>query len=91
MTIPDEPWDTLAADFGGPFPDGHYNLVVIDKRTRYPVVEEVPSTNFWPTKVAFKKVFGAYGTPRRIETDGGPPFNGHEFREFAKRDSTIMV
>ncbi|CAG2184428.1 unnamed protein product [Mytilus edulis] len=32
--IPETAWNTLAADYGGPYPDGHYNLVVIDKRTR---------------------------------------------------------
>ncbi|CAG2239918.1 unnamed protein product [Mytilus edulis] len=32
--IPETAWHTLAADYGGPYPDGHYNLVVIDKRTR---------------------------------------------------------
>ena len=37
-TIPDTAWDTVSIDFGGPYPDGHYNLVVIDKRTRFPVV-----------------------------------------------------
>ena len=31
--IPEIAWHTLAVDFGGPYPDGHYNLVVIDKRT----------------------------------------------------------
>ena len=31
MDIPDRPWDTVAADFGGPYPDGHYNLVLVDK------------------------------------------------------------
>ena len=33
--IPKKPWDVIALDFGGPYPDGHYNLVAIDKRTRY--------------------------------------------------------
>ena len=39
--IPEIAWNTLSVDFGGPYPDGHYNLVVIDKRTRYPVVEQI--------------------------------------------------
>ena len=42
-SIPNRPWDTVSIDYGGPYPDGHYNLVLIDKRTRYPVVESVPS------------------------------------------------
>ena len=44
--IPDKPWDTVSVDFGGVYPDRHYNLVIIDKRTRYPVVERVSSTSF---------------------------------------------
>ena len=36
--IPKKPWDVVAVDFSGPYPDGHYNLVAIDKRTRYPEV-----------------------------------------------------
>ena len=37
--IPEKPWEVVSVDFGGPFPDGHYNLVAIDKRTRYAEVE----------------------------------------------------
>ncbi|XP_022808223.1 uncharacterized protein K02A2.6-like [Stylophora pistillata] len=33
-TIPDRPWDIVPVDFGGPYPDRDYNLVIIDKRTR---------------------------------------------------------
>ena len=84
--IPEKPWSTVAADFGGPYPDGHYNLVIVDKRTRYPVVEEVPSTGFESTKVAMKKTFATYGTPERIETDGGPPFNSKDFEQFSKQE-----
>ena len=52
--IPDKPWQIVSVDFGGPFPDGHYNLVVIDKRTRYPEVEIVYSTAVKPTKEKMK-------------------------------------
>ena len=64
--------------FGGPYPDGHYNLVLIDKRTRYPVVETTPSTSFPPIKERLKHTFAIYGTPRRVESDNGPPFNSKE-------------
>ena len=82
--IPSKPWDTVSVDHGGPYPDGHYNLVMIDKRTRYPVVEAVPSTNFPANKERMKHIFATYGTPRRIETDNGPPFNSREFKEFGR-------
>ena len=31
-SIPNQPWDTVSIDHGGPYPDGHYNLVIIDMR-----------------------------------------------------------
>ncbi|PFX12489.1 Uncharacterized protein K02A2.6 [Stylophora pistillata] len=71
---------------GGPYPDGHYNLVLIDKRTRYPVVESVPSTDFQTNKERLKHISATYGTPRRIENDNGLPFNSKEFNEFAKQE-----
>ena len=82
--IPAKPWDVIAVDFGGPYPDGHYNFVLVDKRTRYPVVEEVPSTAMRHTKEKLKHIFGTYGTPNVIISDNGPPFNSHEFEQFAK-------
>ena len=85
-SIPNRRWDTVSIDHGGPYPDGHYNLVLIDKRTRYPVVESVPLTDFQTNKERLKHIFATYGTPRRIESDNGPPFNSKEFNEFAKQE-----
>ena len=85
-SIPSQPWDTVSVDHGGPYPDGHYNLVMIDKRTRYPVVEVVSSTKFQENKEKMKHIFATYGTPRRIESDNGPPFNSKEFKEFSKEE-----
>ena len=73
-------------DFGGPYPDGHYNLVIIDKRTRYPEVEVTYSTAAKPTKEKLKRVFATYGTPEQLETDNGPPFNSKEFADFAAEE-----
>ena len=81
--IPSRPWDTISIDHSGPYPDGHYNLVLIYKRTRYPVVEPVASTNFQACKERLKHIFASYGTPRRIESDNEPPFNSKEFSQFA--------
>ena len=36
QTYTKKPWDVIAVDFCGPYSDGHYNLVAIDKITRYP-------------------------------------------------------
>ena len=82
--IPETEWHTHSADFGGPYPDGHYNLVVIDKRTRFPVVEQVKSTSGRSTCDKLRAIFATHGIPERLETDNGPPFNSAEFKEFSK-------
>lgn len=61
--IPEKPWEVVSVDFGGPYPDGHYNLVVIDKRTRYPEVERVYSTSAKSTTEKLKKMFATHGMP----------------------------
>ena len=83
--IPDKPWEEVCIDFGGPYPDGHYNLVAVDKRTRYPEVEVVSSASFEPTKAKLKQMFGHHGIPQCIDSDNGPPFNSKEFSHFAEQ------
>ncbi|KAL9982490.1 hypothetical protein ACROYT_G004539 [Oculina patagonica] len=84
--IAKKPWDVIAVGFSGPYPDGHYNLVAIDKRTRYPEVVKTNSTAFQPTKEKLKTMFATHGTPRKLESDNGPPFNSREFAEFVKTE-----
>ena len=87
--IPEEPWEQISIDFGGPYPYGHYNLVAIDQRTRYPVVEVVSSTGFKQTKEKLKKTFAYLGIPRRVTSDNGPPFNSEQFKDFAKEEGFV--
>lgn len=63
--IQENPWEVVSVDFGGPYPDGHYNLVVIDKRTRYPEVEKLHTTACKQTKEKLKKIFATHGIPRK--------------------------
>ncbi|CAG2246282.1 unnamed protein product [Mytilus edulis] len=81
--IPENPWEVVSVDFGGPYPDGHYNLVVIDKRTRYPEVEKVNTTACKQTKDKLMRILATHGIPKRLESDNGPPFNSVEFANFA--------
>jgi len=83
--VPDilkKPWDVIAVDFSGPYSDGHYNLVAIDKRTRYPEVVKTHSTAFQPSKEKLKTLFATHGSPRQLESDKRP-FNSRELAEFA--------
>ena len=84
--IPEKSWDIISVDFGGPYPDGHYNLVAIDKRTRYPEVARVSSTSFPQTEEKLKTMFATHRTPRQLESDNGPPFQSKDFAEFAEEE-----
>ena len=50
-------------------------------------VTNIPSTDFQAkNKERLKYIFATYGTPRRIESDNGPPFNSKEFNKFAEEE-----
>ncbi|XP_028406788.1 uncharacterized protein K02A2.6-like [Dendronephthya gigantea] len=73
--IPKKLWEEIAIDFASPYLDGHYNLVAVDKRTRYPEVKVTPSTSFPPTQVRLKRMFANHSVPECVDSDNGPPFN----------------
>lgn len=83
--LPDRKWQCLSADFGGPYPSGHYCLVIIDEYSRFPVVEIIKSTSAKTVIPVLDKVFSTFGIPEVIKTDNGPPFQSHEMRAFMKQ------
>ena len=83
-TLPRKAWIELAMDFFGPIPNGNELLVLMDKFSRMPVVEEVKTTaaDFFLPKL--DAIFSLLGIPESLETDNGPPFNGEKFLDFCK-------
>ena len=81
--LPSGPWREVSIDFCGPYPTGEYLLVIIDDFSRFPIVELIRSTAASSTIPHLDKIFGIFGIPETVRTDNGPPFNGHEFTEFA--------
>ena len=79
--LPDGPWQQVSIDFCEVA--GHYVLVVIDDYSRFPEVEIVHSTSAKAVLPKLDRVFAAYGVPQVVKSDNGPPFNGHEFAQFA--------
>ena len=67
--IPQSAWHTLSIDYGGPYPDDHYNLVVIDKRKTFSAVEQTTSTSFRVTCDRLWKIFATYGILEVVERD----------------------
>ena len=73
--LPEEPWSHLVTDMYGPLPTGEYPLVVQDTYSRFPVVEILHSTKAAPMIEAFDRIMSAYGIPKEIGSDNGPPYN----------------
>lgn len=80
--LPKGPWQQLSADFCGPYPSGHYCLVVIDEYTRFPAVEIITSTSANTVIPIMDKIFASHGIPLTLKTDNGPPFQSAEFKKF---------
>ena len=82
--MPDEPWQKIDMDFWGPTPGGEYVLAIVDEYSRWPALEFVSSTGGAAVIPVLDKIFSEFGFPEEIKTDGGPPFNGHEFARYCE-------
>ena len=82
--LPAAPWTEVSVDFCGAFPSGDYLLVIVDDYSRYPIVEITKSTSAKAIFPILDNVFSSFGIPQVVKTDNGPPFQGHEFRQFAE-------
>ena len=74
----------IATDFWGPLPNGHELMVVMDKRSRFPVVYEVTTTASEYVLPRLEDLFSLIGIPDELMSDNGPPFNGREFADFSQ-------
>ncbi|XP_028416124.1 uncharacterized protein K02A2.6-like [Dendronephthya gigantea] len=83
--LPPNVWHTISVDFKGPLKDGKYILVAYDLYSRYPIVGYCKSTSFKNVKPILDSMFATFGQVHTVKTDNGPPFQGHEFREYAKK------
>ncbi|GAB1602673.1 hypothetical protein Ahia01_000547000, partial [Argonauta hians] len=79
--LPTKPWSELSADFGH-LPDGKHLFVITDEYSRYVVVDILESTSSRTVIPKLDKVFAEFGIPDSLKTDNGPPFNGHELRQY---------
>ena len=82
-SLPSGPWKEVAVDFAGPFPSGDYIMVVTDEFSRFPEVEILTSTSARAVIPKLDAIFARQGIPDILKSDNGPPFNGHEFKNFS--------
>lgn len=89
-TMPDEMWQRLAIDHGGPYIawGGRHVLVVEDYCTRYVVTTVVQSTDTATTVKALGDIFETFGYPKSIRSDNGPAF-GNAFGGWCKERGIV--
>ena len=81
--VPAGPWIKIGMDF---FQDdsGQKFLIVADYFSKFPFIFPVTLTHHQKTLRYLRDLFSTEGVPAVIMTDNGPPFNGEEFRRFAR-------
>ena len=80
--IPKTSWHTLALDIKGPFPCGTILLVLIDYRSRYPVVTSIKTLNSVNIIKSLEKTFSLFGYPAKVTTGNGSQFKSSEFKTY---------
>ena len=81
--LPERAWQHLHADFKGPIGGRYYFHVLIDQYSKYPEVDVVTSTSFKKLRPKLDRIFSAQGIPEKITADNGPPYPGHEMKDYA--------
>jgi hypothetical protein len=72
-------------DFQGPYPQGEYIFVMIDRYTRWPeakIMGKAPTAGM--TMKAMTDIFTNKGVPELCQSDNGPPFQSQEMADFAR-------
>ena len=83
--MPEQTWDTLAIDLQGPFPSGDNLLVMIDYRSRYPIVYLIRNTSAGKIIKCMNSTFSLFGYPKVLLSDNGPQFKSVEFRNYCEQ------
>ena len=82
--MPEKVWKTINMDCLGPLPNGKYYLVLIDQRSRYPIVAFTTSTDATRLTKILEDVSAQYGLPDRVITSNGSPFSSTNVQNFFK-------
>ena len=76
------PKSSVAGDFFGPLPTGHYLMCVVCKTSGYPVVEVLTSTSARVVIPLLDRIFSEFGILKTFCSDNGQPFQSHEFSRY---------
>ena len=83
--IPKNPWEVLVINLKGPFPTREHLLVVIDYRSRYPIITKLKETSSTTIINTLTKIFAMFGFPEAIMADNGKQFHSHGFPNYTSQ------
>ena len=63
---------------------GHTFLIYADRFSGWVEVERLPTNTLRHVRKPLLKWFATYGVPEDVSSDGGPPFNSHDFAAFLR-------
>ena len=64
--------------------EGHTFLIFADRFSGWVEVERLPTNTLRHVRKPLLRWFTTYGVPEDISSDGGPPFNSHDFAAFLR-------
>ena len=82
-TLPEFPFQIVATDFC--HISGFSYLIYVDSYSGWVEVANLTSTNFSAVETVFLMYFATFGVPEEVGSDGGPPFDYHNYIEFLRR------
>ena len=84
--LPDRPWQQVEMDFQGPYPNGQYIFVMVDRYSRWPEIKILGrAPNAKTTISAIDRIFQRQGVPEECQSDNGPPFQSSDMANYAQQ------
>ena len=81
--VPEFPFELTCCDYFELA--GHHYIVYVDRYSGWMEIAKAKDGAFHTLCTTLQRWFAQWGVPRCMETDGGPPFNSGQFREFMEQ------
>ena len=89
--LPKGPWQFVEMDFQGPYLDGKYIFVMIDRYSHWPEIaffRQPPTAK--TTITVMQRIFANKGIPMICQSDNGQPFQSAEIKFFASKQGSVL-
>ena len=89
--LPKGPWQFVEMDFQGPYPNGEYIFVMIDRYSSWPEIAFFRQPPTAKTSInVMKSIFANKGIPEVCQSDNGQPFQSAEIKSFAAKQEFVL-